>query len=158
MPQIMMRQAPEEDAEDIDEQQALVLEAGQQEEQLVAVAVVNDNPPFRHPRITMDGPVTILSRQPYRGNIEAAKMDERYVQMEKEVARFVWKDEDDQKIANALVASLVDDLANLDLRSFVCIPGISQRLKGMLKNRLEEKKQEEHERYLVYKEEKRFKG
>ena len=155
----MVRQRiPAEEAGDIAEQPDLVLEEEQLEEQVVVLAVVGDNLPFRHPRITMDGPATILTRQPYRGNIEAAKNDERYVQMEKEVARFVWKDEDDQKIANALVASLVDSLATLDIRSFVCVPGISRRLKGMLKDRLEETKQAEHERYLVCKEQKRFKG
>ena len=148
-----------EQAEDQANQQAFIVDVEQQQlGQVLDVVIGNDILPVARPQITMNGPPTTLSRKPYQGNVEAAKIDGRYVQMEKEVARFVWKDEDDQKIANALVASLVDNLTALELRSFICVPGISQRLKRMLKDRLEQTKQAEHERYLVWKEEKRFKG
>ena len=157
----MRRGTAMEQAEDQANAQAFIVDVEQQQMELgqvLDVVAANDILPFAHPLITMNGPPTILSRKPYQGNVEAAKIDGRYVQMEKEVARFVWKDEDEQEIANAIVASLVDNLTALELRSFICVPGISQRLKRMLKDRLEQTKQAEHERYLVWKEEKRFKG
>ena len=148
-----------EQAEEQANQQALVLEAEQQElNQVVAVVVNNDILPFRHPQITMNGPPTTLSRQPYKGDIQAAKVDIRYIQMEKKVSRFVWKDEDEQKVANALVASLVDNLATVDLRSFICVSNISKRLKWILKDRLDSFVRAEDQKFQAWKEENRYKG
>ena len=144
---------PEQEAEDMANPQELVLE-----EELVAVAAVDVSLQYRHPRITMDGPATFLSRQPYQGNIQAAAVDERYVQMEEAVARFVWKNDDEQKVASAVVESLIDKLSAIDLRSFICVADVSIRLKRMLNNRHEEQKQEEYKKYLAWKEATRFKG
>ena len=149
---------PAEEAEDMANQQELVLEGEQLENQPVVVAAVNVNLQNRHPRITMEGPATVLSRQPYRGNILAAAADERYTQMKNAVARFVWKDEDDQKVANAVIESLIDKLSAIDLRSFICVADGSERLKRMLNNRHEDRKQEEYKKFLAWKEATKFKG
>ena len=158
-PQIRMEPGtPEQEAEDMANPQELVLEEEQLGNQLVAVAAVNVNLQYRHPRITMEGPATILSRQPYQGNLQEAAVDERYVQMKNAVARFVWKDEDDQKVANAVIESLIDKLSAIDLRTFIRVDDVSVRLKRMLNNRHEDQKQEEHKKYLAWKEATKFKG
>ena len=158
-PQIRMEPGtPEQEAEDMANPQELVLEEQQLGIQLVAVAVVDADLQYRHPRITMEGPETILSRKPYQGDILAAAVDERYVQMEQAVARFVWKDEDDRKIASAVVESLIDKLSAIDLKTFICVDNVSVRLKRMLNNRREDQKQEEHKKYQAWKEATKFKG
>ena len=60
-------------------------------------------------------------------------MDTRYQQMEREFARYHWKDAEEQRVVQQRLASMIDTLPRVELRSNIVVSNFSTRLKEVLK-------------------------
>ena len=124
-------------------------------EQLDIAADIIAVQPSRHPQISMNDPATTMSYKPFGGSIEKAQADVH--QMEREIARYIWKDPEEKAVVQVRLAVLIDTLTQVELRSYICVPNVSESLKIVLKNRLDNLVRDEDEKFQEWKEKKRSK-
>ena len=132
----------------------------QEDEQVEQLDIAADNvavEPSRHPQISMKDPATTLSYKPFGGSVEEAQADERFHQMEREIARYIWKDPEEKAVVQVRLAVLIDTLTQVEIRSYLCVPNASQSLKAVLMNRLDTLVRDESEKLQQWKKEKRSK-